>query len=193
MPNLVEVVAQLRKQRDEEQKIVEQLERALAALGGVDGSGSGRKSAQNLGRESRTMSAAARKRIAAAQRERWAKWKAARGKKGEEIGRFGCLRSLRSLALSTAITINNLTRCVDVIASPRKKGFLRDHFGDENPTWGARLEDRTVQTLVLEGSPELVPETVMDHCGGHPTPLLPRFPGSRISCRFRYNTAAATS
>ena len=87
MPNLVKVVVQLRKQRDEEQKTVEQLDRALAALGGVDGSRSRRKNSQTseekaeLGRKSRTMSAAARKRIAAAQRARWAKWKAARRKK----------------------------------------------------------------------------------------------------------------
>jgi hypothetical protein len=77
MSNLAKVVAQLRKQRQEAQKKVEQLDRALAALGGI-----GRSPTTARGQKSstkrRTMSAAARKKIAAAQRARWAKWKAAR-------------------------------------------------------------------------------------------------------------------
>jgi hypothetical protein len=81
MSNLVKVVAQLRKQRNEAQRQVEQLDQALAALGSVDGLRSRGKSSQKVGRKGRTMSAAARKRIAAAQRARWAKWKAAQKKK----------------------------------------------------------------------------------------------------------------
>jgi hypothetical protein len=79
MSNLVKVVAQLRKQRAEAQKQGEQLDQALAALGSVDGL-RGRNS-PNVRRKGRTMSAAARKRNAAAQRARWAKWKAAQKKK----------------------------------------------------------------------------------------------------------------
>jgi len=76
MSNLAKVVVQLRQQRQEAQKKVEQLDRALAALGGVSksrGTGRGQKSSTKR----RTMSAAARKKIAVAQRARWAKWKAA--------------------------------------------------------------------------------------------------------------------
>jgi hypothetical protein len=81
MSNLVKVVAQLRKQRDEAQRQVEQLDQALTALGSVDGSRSRERNSRNVGRKGRTISAAARRRIAAAQRARWAKWKAAQKKK----------------------------------------------------------------------------------------------------------------
>ena len=63
MTDLGAVVAQLKQERDK-------LDRAIAALSGVGGKlGSGR-----TGR--RRLSAAARKRIADAQRARWAKFKA---------------------------------------------------------------------------------------------------------------------
>jgi hypothetical protein len=81
MSNLVNVVGQLRKQREEAQKTLEQLDQALAALDGTDGSRSRRKSSQKVGEKSRTISAAARKRMAGAQHARWAKWKAGRRKK----------------------------------------------------------------------------------------------------------------
>jgi hypothetical protein len=80
MSNLAKVVVQLRQQRAEAQKRVGQLDQALAALGSIDGLRSRGRSSTKVGR-GRTMSAAARKRIAAAQRARWAKWKAAQKKK----------------------------------------------------------------------------------------------------------------
>jgi hypothetical protein len=61
MTDLGAIVAQLKKERDK-------LDRAIAALTGVRGAGGG------SGR--RKLSAAARERIAAAQRARWAKFKA---------------------------------------------------------------------------------------------------------------------
>ena len=61
MTDLSAVVAQLKKERDK-------LDRAIAALSGVGGTG-GRRGPRRL-------SAAARERIAAAQRARWAKFKA---------------------------------------------------------------------------------------------------------------------
>ena len=61
MTDLSAVVAQLKKERDK-------LDRAIAALSGVAGAG-GRRGPRKL-------SAAARERIAAAQRARWAKFKA---------------------------------------------------------------------------------------------------------------------
>ena len=81
MSNLAKVVAQLRQQRAEAQKQVEQLDQALAALGSIDGLRSRGRSSRNVGKKGRTMSAAARRRIATAQRSRWAKWKAAQKKK----------------------------------------------------------------------------------------------------------------
>jgi len=78
MINLNAVVANLRAERNHAQQTVEQIDAALAALNGV-----GRKGSRTFPRRSsgrRTMSAAARRRIAAAQRARWAKWKAAQKK-----------------------------------------------------------------------------------------------------------------
>jgi hypothetical protein len=81
MSNLAKVVAELRQQRDEAQKELKQLEGALAALGSPDGLGRRSRTSRSSGTKRRTMSAQARKRIAAAQRARWAKWKAAQKKK----------------------------------------------------------------------------------------------------------------
>jgi hypothetical protein len=83
MTNLATVVQQLRKERDQVQMRVEQLDQALEALTGVGGirGASGRRHRVNAPAARRTMSAAARKRIAAAQRARWAKWKAAQKSK----------------------------------------------------------------------------------------------------------------
>jgi hypothetical protein len=81
MANLDNVVQQLKKERDQAQRRIDQLDEALKALGGLGGARGrvGRVArAQMPGKRGRTMSAAARKRIAAAQRARWAKWKAAR-------------------------------------------------------------------------------------------------------------------
>ena len=83
MSNLAKAVQQLRQERDQAKKRIEQLDEALKALTGLDRTPStfrrfGRRPSPG---KRRTMSVAARKRIAAAQRARWAKWKAAqRGK-----------------------------------------------------------------------------------------------------------------
>jgi len=63
MANLAGIVRQLRKERDQAARAVERLDAALAALNVV---GNGTRTRSRL-------SAAARKRIAAAQRARWAK------------------------------------------------------------------------------------------------------------------------
>ena len=78
MSNLTKVVMQMRQERDAARKRVEQLDQALAALGSLDGLRTRGKGSRKLGTKRRTMSAQARKRIAAAQRARWAKWKAAK-------------------------------------------------------------------------------------------------------------------
>jgi hypothetical protein len=74
MPNLDGIVRELKTQRDRAQREVEQLNAALTALGNL-GSGNGRSKRVLVGIR-KTMSAAARRKIAAAQRARWAKWKA---------------------------------------------------------------------------------------------------------------------
>jgi len=84
MSNLANVVQQLKKERNQAQLRVERLGQALKALTGLGGlrgnaPGVGRTDKSRLKR--RTMSAAARKRIATAQRARWAKWKAAQRNK----------------------------------------------------------------------------------------------------------------
>ena len=78
MANLANVVQQLRRERDQTQRRMEQLDEALRVLGGLGGSR--RIGRTRISGKRRTMSAAARKRIAAAQRARWAKWKAAHKK-----------------------------------------------------------------------------------------------------------------
>ncbi len=78
MSNLTKVVMQMRQERDAARKRAEQLDQALAALGSLDGFRTRGRNPRKLGTKRRTMSAQARKRIAAAQRARWAKWKAAR-------------------------------------------------------------------------------------------------------------------
>ena len=80
MSNLAKIVQQLRQERDQAHKRIEQLDDALGALTGVRsvrGNGLKRRRVTASGKR-RTMSVAARKRIAAAQRARWAKWKAAK-------------------------------------------------------------------------------------------------------------------
>jgi hypothetical protein len=80
MSNLTNVVQELKKERDQAQRTIEQIDAALKALNGLSSlpRRMGRVVRANAPRgKRRTMSAAARKRIAAAQRARWAKWKAA--------------------------------------------------------------------------------------------------------------------
>ena len=81
MLTLTTAVRQLKQERARAQKEVEKLDAAIRVLSGLTGTkrGLGRGRA-GIGKR-RTMSAAARKRIAAAQRARWAKWKAAHPKK----------------------------------------------------------------------------------------------------------------
>ena len=72
MANSAGIVQQLKKERDHAARTVEQLDAALTALTGVSGKRTGAR---------RKISAAGRARIAAAQRERWAK---VRGKRGQK-------------------------------------------------------------------------------------------------------------
>jgi len=78
MLNLTQAVRQLKQERDQTRKNLEQLDAALKVLSGLTGATRG---FARGGKKRRTMSAAARKRIAAAQRARWAKWKAAKSRK----------------------------------------------------------------------------------------------------------------
>ena len=81
MLNLANAVRQLKMERDQAQRKLEQLNAALKVLGSLGGVSRRLGGGQTADKKRRPMSAAARKRIAAAQRARWAKWKAARRSK----------------------------------------------------------------------------------------------------------------
>ena len=80
MANVTGIVGQLKKEILRVQGEMQRLNAALAALGSSGGLGREPKAIRAHKKRS-PMSAAARKRIAAAQRARWAKWKAARRNK----------------------------------------------------------------------------------------------------------------
>jgi hypothetical protein len=84
MPNLAHVVQELRKERDQAQRRVEQMDEALKALTrirAVRGTTTRHGGAQASGAKRRMMSAASRKRVAAAQGAHSAKWKGAQRNK----------------------------------------------------------------------------------------------------------------
>ena len=70
MPNLGRAVVQIRRERDAVQQEIDQLDKAISTLESLNGSGR-----TELRGGKRHLSAAARKRIADAQKARWAKWK----------------------------------------------------------------------------------------------------------------------
>ena len=71
MVNLT-LIKGLRAERGRAQKEVDRLEKAIAALGKLEGH-SGRQAQRNEARKKRKLTAAARKRISQAQKARWAK------------------------------------------------------------------------------------------------------------------------
>jgi hypothetical protein len=81
MLTLTTAVRQLKQERARTQKEVGKLDAAIRVLSDLTGARPGMRRGRIGMRKRTTMSAAARKRIAAAQRARWAKWKAAHPKK----------------------------------------------------------------------------------------------------------------
>lgn len=81
MADIIQMVKNLREERSRTTKQLRGLSKAIVVLGKL----AGRKGLELLQTRSRgprrKLSAAARRRIAAAQRARWAKWKAKHGKK----------------------------------------------------------------------------------------------------------------
>ncbi len=73
MPNLVQVVTALVKEQQRLQGKLQSVDAAISALRGINGGGRG---VASIGRPRRHLSVAARKRIAAAQKARWAKFRA---------------------------------------------------------------------------------------------------------------------
>lgn len=71
MSNIATVVAQLHQKRQELKTELRRLDQAIQVLSGLGGTSRARGGKRRL-------SAAARARIAAAQRARWAKWKKAK-------------------------------------------------------------------------------------------------------------------
>ena len=77
MSNLSQILGDLQTQRKQLSQELERLDTAIRALQNVGGGRNGAASTRStVTKVHRTMSIAARKRIAAAQRARWAKWKA---------------------------------------------------------------------------------------------------------------------
>ena len=74
MTNLTGVVRQLQKERQRVHGEIERLNVALTALGSLGGL-HGKSKRSRAPKTRNPMSAAGRKKIAAAQRVRWAKWK----------------------------------------------------------------------------------------------------------------------
>ena len=79
MTNLSSALHQLREERKTVQQHAERLSKAISMLEGLVGR-NGSTSARKGTRHRRIMSASARKRIAAAQKARWAKWHQRHGK-----------------------------------------------------------------------------------------------------------------
>ena len=75
MPNLSKTVNELRSERNRLAKELDQLDEAISVLSGLGKGGGGRRGGK------RRLSTAARKRIADAQKARWAKWKAKQQKR----------------------------------------------------------------------------------------------------------------
>jgi len=75
LANLTGILQELETARGKLQKELSSIDSAIAAL---QGSNSNRSAGGTATRPRRFMSVAARRRIAAAQRVRWAKWKAAK-------------------------------------------------------------------------------------------------------------------
>ena len=78
MVNIAETVKALGRERSQMLGRVRQLDDAISVLRKLNG---GRLSVVGKAAKKRTISAAGRRRIAAAQRARWAKWKARQMKK----------------------------------------------------------------------------------------------------------------
>jgi hypothetical protein len=81
MLNLSKVVRQLRNEREQTQAKLDQLNTALKVLGEVGTAGSRAVGRGTASGKRKPMSAAAKKKIAAVQRARWAKWRAAQKNK----------------------------------------------------------------------------------------------------------------
>jgi hypothetical protein len=73
MPNLVQVLNTLAKEQKRLQGKLQSVDAAIAALRGINGGG---RNVTSISRPRRRLSAAARRRIAAAQKARWAKFRA---------------------------------------------------------------------------------------------------------------------
>jgi hypothetical protein len=79
MANLAEMLKDLREERGSTEKHLRGLDKAIAVLGTLVGRNHREPGQRSAGK--RTLSASARRRIAAAQKARWAKWKREQRKK----------------------------------------------------------------------------------------------------------------
>jgi hypothetical protein len=112
MANLAGVIQQLRKERDQAARTVEQLDAALVAL---DGDSYGRRTGAR-----RMISAAGRARIAAAQRARWAKARANNGPQKPKVVSMPKKKTM-SAAARRKIAAAQRTRWAKFRAAAKKK------------------------------------------------------------------------
>jgi hypothetical protein len=78
MDNLNQIISDLQSENNRLETELKKVREAISALSGLKGNAAGRKTNITMLKPRRRLSAAARKRIAQAQKERWAKWKAKR-------------------------------------------------------------------------------------------------------------------
>jgi hypothetical protein len=76
MPDLSSIVNQLRAQRRNVQRELDRLDSAIRALQGLTTTNGATRTRLVASKSHRTLSVTARRKIAAAQRARWAAWKA---------------------------------------------------------------------------------------------------------------------
>jgi len=81
MANLAQTLNDLRSQRKQLADELEKLDQAISVIGKLNSVGGSRGRVAGSFRGKRRLSAAARRRIAEAQKLRWAKWKAKQQKK----------------------------------------------------------------------------------------------------------------
>lgn len=81
MAKLAKALNDLRDERDRISRQLERLDEAITVLASLDRRGSDRRRGPKAVSRKRRLSVAARKRIAQAQKLRWAKWKARQQKK----------------------------------------------------------------------------------------------------------------
>jgi len=120
MPNLTNALQQLRQEREQVQSLVEKLDSAISVLQDLVGR-NGSSTAHTSARGGRAVSAAARRRMAVAQRARWAKVRQqSQTNGGEKSSGIAIARRTLSAAARRKIAAAQRARWVRVKAQRKK-------------------------------------------------------------------------